>query len=258
VADDTLAFPHYDGNGMFKSLGNVMVNPHVGLLFIDFEQPNRTRVQGTASVSVDDPLLAEFPGAQLIIRVKAERIFPNCPRYIHECSLSSTQPMRRVRSTSRRSPTEAHGFGHLPDGPEVRGRLIARRKRRLRSPVQAAPVFMDRDRTIEKARALTAEGKRCEIPSFRGAVPLTRIGSDRVEISTHRELYGELLNVGRVRSGHRQAGRPQRGAVVIMNDGMPRRPEHPQHASLGSEGSPGKASKADADVSGAISVGAVR
>jgi hypothetical protein len=87
VSEDTLAFPHYDGNGMFKSLGNVVVNPHVGLLFIDFEQPNRTRVQGTAAVSADDPLLAEFPGAQLIIRVKAERIFPNCPRYIHRMQL---------------------------------------------------------------------------------------------------------------------------------------------------------------------------
>ena len=87
VSRDTLAFPQYDGNGMFKSLGNVVVNPQVGLLFIDFERPNRMRVQGTASVSADDPLLAEFPGAQLIIRVKAERIFPNCPRYIHRMKL---------------------------------------------------------------------------------------------------------------------------------------------------------------------------
>jgi predicted pyridoxine 5'-phosphate oxidase superfamily flavin-nucleotide-binding protein len=87
VSEDTLAFPHYDGNGMFKSLGNVLVNPNVGLLFIDFERPNRMRVQGTASVSGDDPLLEQFPGAQLIIRVKAERIFPNCPRYIHKMQL---------------------------------------------------------------------------------------------------------------------------------------------------------------------------
>jgi predicted pyridoxine 5'-phosphate oxidase superfamily flavin-nucleotide-binding protein len=87
VDDQTLAFPHYDGNGMFKSLGNIRVNPKVGLLFIDFEQPNRMRVQGSASVSADDPLLADFPGAQLIIRVKAERIFPNCPRYIHRMQL---------------------------------------------------------------------------------------------------------------------------------------------------------------------------
>lgn len=78
-----LAFPNYDGNGMFRSLGNVLVNPAVGLLFIDFESPRRLRVNGRASIADDDPLLAEIPGAQLIVRVQAERIFPNCPRYIH-------------------------------------------------------------------------------------------------------------------------------------------------------------------------------
>jgi uncharacterized protein len=83
VDDQTLAFPDYDGNGMFKSLGNILVNPKVGLLFIDFEHPNRMRVSGTASISDNDPLLSEFPGAQLIVRVHAERVFPNCPRYIH-------------------------------------------------------------------------------------------------------------------------------------------------------------------------------
>jgi len=84
---DELAFPCYDGNGMFKSLGNILVNPKVGLLFIDFEEQNRMRVQGTAAISDDDPLMTQFPGAQLIIRVKAERIFPNCPRYIHKMKL---------------------------------------------------------------------------------------------------------------------------------------------------------------------------
>jgi predicted pyridoxine 5'-phosphate oxidase superfamily flavin-nucleotide-binding protein len=85
--DQTLAFPDYDGNGMFKSLGNILVNPKVGLLFIDFEHPNRMRVSGSATISADDPLLAEYPGAQSIVRVHAERIFPNCPRYIHRMQL---------------------------------------------------------------------------------------------------------------------------------------------------------------------------
>jgi len=73
----------YDGNGMFKSLGNTLVNPNVGLLFIDLhERPRRLRVNGTATVSRDDPLLAETVGAQMIVRVQARVIFPNCPRYI--------------------------------------------------------------------------------------------------------------------------------------------------------------------------------
>jgi uncharacterized protein len=87
VDQATLAFPHYDGNGMFKSLGNVLANPHVGLLFIDFEKPNRLRVNGEASVDEHDVLLSEFVGAQLIVRVRATAIFPNCPRYIHKMQI---------------------------------------------------------------------------------------------------------------------------------------------------------------------------
>ena len=81
--EHTLAFPSYDGNGMFRSLGNVLVNPRVGLLFIDFEQPRRLRVQGRAAIDANDPLLKTFEGAQQLVRVQVALIFPNCPRYIH-------------------------------------------------------------------------------------------------------------------------------------------------------------------------------
>jgi predicted pyridoxine 5'-phosphate oxidase superfamily flavin-nucleotide-binding protein len=78
-----LAFPDYDGNGMFKSLGNVAVNANVGLLFIALHgKPARLRVNGTAQVRRDDALLGETVGAQLMVRVTARAIFPNCPRYI--------------------------------------------------------------------------------------------------------------------------------------------------------------------------------
>lgn len=78
----TLAFPSYDGNGMFLSLGNLARNPGVGLLFIDFERCTRLRVNGTASVDEHDPLLGEYPEAQLVVRVHVREVFPNCPRYI--------------------------------------------------------------------------------------------------------------------------------------------------------------------------------
>lgn len=84
-----LAFPDYDGNGMFKSLGNILVNADVGLLFIAMHgRPQRLRVNGTAAVSRDDPLLARTVGAQLIVRVTARVIFPNCPRYIPDMQLT--------------------------------------------------------------------------------------------------------------------------------------------------------------------------
>ena len=85
-----LVFPDYDGNGMFKSLGNILVNPNVGLLFIDLhEKPRRLRVNGTATINRDDPLLAHTVGAQMIVRVQARTIFPNCPRYIPQLALTA-------------------------------------------------------------------------------------------------------------------------------------------------------------------------
>jgi predicted pyridoxine 5'-phosphate oxidase superfamily flavin-nucleotide-binding protein len=109
VDPHTLAFPSYDGNGMFKSLGNVIVNPHVGLLFIDFESPRRLRVNGRASVREDDPLVADFVGAQLVVRVHADAIFPNCPRYIHKMQMVEESPY---------APRE----GHTPPVPEWKQR----------------------------------------------------------------------------------------------------------------------------------------
>jgi hypothetical protein len=101
-----LAFPDYDGNGMFKSLGNLMVNPNVGLLFIALHgKPARLRVNGTARVSRDDPLLGETVGAQLIVRVTARAIFPNCPRYIPKMQL--TEPSTYVPQPGSDPPEPA-------------------------------------------------------------------------------------------------------------------------------------------------------
>lgn len=79
----TLCLPDYDGNGMYRTWGNVLVNPRVGLLFLDFERGKRLRVNGRATLALEDPLLGEFPGAVFLVRVVAELIFPNCPRHLH-------------------------------------------------------------------------------------------------------------------------------------------------------------------------------
>jgi len=109
IGASELAFPDYDGNGMFKSLGNVLVNPEVGLLFIDMgDKPRRLRVNGTASVSRDDPLMQRFAGAQMLVRVTARAIFPNCPRYI-------------VTPGSDRPSDYAPRPGHVPPEPAWKG-----------------------------------------------------------------------------------------------------------------------------------------
>ena len=92
VDSRTLVFPNYDGNGMFKSMANIIDGKKVGLLFIDMETPNRVRVQGDASVSGDDPELARFPGANMIVRVAVTSCFLNCARYIHKHHRISESP----------------------------------------------------------------------------------------------------------------------------------------------------------------------
>jgi predicted pyridoxine 5'-phosphate oxidase superfamily flavin-nucleotide-binding protein len=83
VDERTIAFPSYDGNGMFFSMGNIAGHANIGMLFIDFENPHRMRVQGRATVAADDPLLARYKEAELVVRVAIQQTWVNCPRYIH-------------------------------------------------------------------------------------------------------------------------------------------------------------------------------
>jgi predicted pyridoxine 5'-phosphate oxidase superfamily flavin-nucleotide-binding protein len=101
----TIAFPNYDGNGMYLTMGNLAVNPRVGLLFIDFVGRKRMRLNGVASIDERDPLLAEYPEAQFIVRVRATEVFPNCPRYIHEYEL--VQRSRFVPKADCETPVPA-------------------------------------------------------------------------------------------------------------------------------------------------------
>jgi len=92
IDKNTIAFPAYDGNGMFLSMGNIADTAKIGMLFIDFETPNRIRVQATATLHQDDELLASYPGAIAIVRAQVDRVFLNCARYIHKHTRVSTSP----------------------------------------------------------------------------------------------------------------------------------------------------------------------
>jgi len=111
IFDDgrTIAFPSYDGNGMYRSMGNIAASSKVGMLFIDFERPKRLRVNGVASLHDDAEMLALFPGAELVVAVAAEKIFDNCPRYVH------TMTMTQI---SEYAPSATH----VPPEPEWKQR----------------------------------------------------------------------------------------------------------------------------------------
>ncbi len=102
VDQRTLAFPCYDGNGMYLSMGNLLANPKVGMLFLDFEKPNRLRVSGEASIADNDPLIADYPEAQFVVRVAVTEIFLNCPRYIPKLKRVADSPF--VPRAGRETP----------------------------------------------------------------------------------------------------------------------------------------------------------
>ncbi len=98
----TIAFPDYNGNGMYLTLGNIDVHASVGLLFIDFEKQTRLRVNGEATIDLNDPLMPEFSGARLMVRVRVGEAFPNCPRYIPKMKVE--EPSRFIPKPNEQAP----------------------------------------------------------------------------------------------------------------------------------------------------------
>jgi len=82
LADDRLAFPDFDGNNAFMSLGNLLENPRVGMLLIDFSDATRLRINGRAKIVDGAQAAAIFPGAARAVVVDIELAVPNCKQYV--------------------------------------------------------------------------------------------------------------------------------------------------------------------------------
>ena len=105
VDDRTLAFPNYDGNGKYQSMGNLLRNPNVGMLFVDFEGQQRLRIQGVAKIEEGDALLSEYTEAQFIVRIEVTEVYKNCPRYVHRYQFVETSEF--VPKADRPTPQPA-------------------------------------------------------------------------------------------------------------------------------------------------------
>lgn len=102
VDPTTIVFPSYDGNGRYHSMGNLSATGQIGMLFLDFETPNRLRVQGRASVSATDPMMAEYPEAELIVRIAVTDVIINCPRYLPK--FKRVEDSRNVPRAGKKTP----------------------------------------------------------------------------------------------------------------------------------------------------------
>ena len=117
VDEQTLRFPDYDGNGMFRSLGNIVDTGKVALLFIRQDaNPVRIRVHGVARVLTDAEATAAFEGAQAVVEVRIGRSFPNCPRYIPDLVGAAPSEFLPKKDTPLKKP-------YWKDFPFIRGLL---------------------------------------------------------------------------------------------------------------------------------------
>ena len=109
IDNETIEYPEYDGNSMYRTAGNIFKNPNVGLLFINFDgESRRIRINGCATIHHDNKTLNRHFGAKFVIRIKCE-IYPNCPRYIP--NLDTKKPSVYV-------PREGQGIPPAPEWKE--------------------------------------------------------------------------------------------------------------------------------------------
>lgn len=92
LASNRLAFPHFEarvkGNGAYMSLGNILVNPNVSLLFIDFTDGARLRVNGRASIHENTLMSDPFVQAECVVVVDIDLVAPSCSSYIPRMALA--------------------------------------------------------------------------------------------------------------------------------------------------------------------------
>jgi predicted pyridoxine 5'-phosphate oxidase superfamily flavin-nucleotide-binding protein len=103
--ESTIVFPNYDGNGMFLSMGNAAENANVGLLFIDFENQKRLRLNGVAAIDSPAAVNPPYTESQFLVTVSVRQVFPNCPRYIHK--MQRVEPSQFVPRPAIRTPVPA-------------------------------------------------------------------------------------------------------------------------------------------------------
>jgi uncharacterized protein len=120
-----LEIPSYDGNGMYRTLGNAAAVGRVGLLFLFPERRAKLRVNGTCAVVTDAGTLAAHHGAEAVLRVGVTAVFENCPRYLHDRargrhSAHCPRPGYRPPDPDWKLKPEYDGL--LPNSPTAEGR----------------------------------------------------------------------------------------------------------------------------------------
>jgi uncharacterized protein len=72
-SDFTVTIPDFIGNNHFNTFGNLELNPHAGLLFVNFDQGDLLYLTGTAEVIWEGTEILAYEGAERLVRFQLEQ-----------------------------------------------------------------------------------------------------------------------------------------------------------------------------------------
>lgn len=114
-----LAFPDYAGNNHFNTIGNLVLNPGVGLLFVDFATGGMLQITGRACIDWDSDSVAEHPGAQRLVVIDMDEVvyLANALPLRWSAAKSSVRTLRLVDKIKESADATSFVFHSRDDGP---------------------------------------------------------------------------------------------------------------------------------------------
>ncbi len=119
VGDDRIVFPDYAGNNHFNTIGNLVLNPRVGLLFVDFVSGSMLQLTGSARIDWDSEAVARFPGARRLVAIDIEEIveLPSALPLRWEAEADSVRSLRLVEKRPESADVTSFVFEARDGGP---------------------------------------------------------------------------------------------------------------------------------------------
>ncbi|MDJ0785383.1 MAG: pyridoxamine 5'-phosphate oxidase family protein [Myxococcota bacterium] len=103
--DGRLVFPDYAGNNHFNTIGNMLLDPRAGYLFIDFETGSLLQITGHTRIDWDSEAVASFPGARRLVVLDVEEVV-EVPGAIPLRFDASADSVRSVKVVEKRRESE--------------------------------------------------------------------------------------------------------------------------------------------------------
>jgi ferredoxin-NADP reductase len=136
-------FPDYAGNNHFNTLGNLLMDPRAGLLFVDFERGDMLQLTGRARIEWDSPEIERIPGARRLVRFEIEEwvCLEGALPLRWETASASARELRLIDKRAESTDVASFVLASRDDGPLPRFVAGQHLPVELTIPGHAAPIL---------------------------------------------------------------------------------------------------------------------